>query len=145
MSLSVYLEGTPTSSKASGIFIREAGVMREISREEWDAKFPGSEPVIADADDDCFSANITHNLIKMADAAGIYKHLWRPDEIGITRGAELIEPLTAGLENLRAVPEKFISLNPPNGWGNYENLVAFVDQYMRACKASPTATVRVSR
>lgn len=26
-----------------------------------------------------FSANITHNLNAMAEAAGIYKHLWRPE------------------------------------------------------------------
>ena len=32
-----------------------------------------------------FSANITHNLGKMADEAGIYKALWRPDEVEITQ------------------------------------------------------------
>ena len=32
-----------------------------------------------------YSANITHNLGKMAEEAGIYKHLWRPEEIGITK------------------------------------------------------------
>ena len=29
-----------------------------------------------------FSANITHNLGAMAKEAGIYMHLWRPDELG---------------------------------------------------------------
>ena len=28
--------------------------------------------------DELYSANITHNLTGMADAAGIYMHLWRP-------------------------------------------------------------------
>jgi len=32
-----------------------------------------------------YDANITHNLGAMAEAAGIYKHLWRPEEIGITK------------------------------------------------------------
>lgn len=32
---------------------------------------------------DVFWANITHNLGRMADEAGIYKHLWRPEEIGM--------------------------------------------------------------
>jgi hypothetical protein len=37
-----------------------------------------------------YSDNITHNLGEMADAAGIYKALWRPEEIGITKAAELV-------------------------------------------------------
>jgi len=40
-----------------------------------------------------YDANITHNLGEMADEAGVYKHLWRPEEIGLTKAAELIEPL----------------------------------------------------
>jgi len=37
-----------------------------------------------------FEANITHNLNRMAQAAGIYEALWCPDEIGITKAAQLI-------------------------------------------------------
>ena len=29
----------------------------------------------------------------MAKEADIYQHLWRPDEIGITKAAELIPPI----------------------------------------------------
>ena len=29
--------------------------------------------------------NITHNLNKMASELGVYEHLWRPDEIGVTK------------------------------------------------------------
>ena len=35
--------------------------------------------------------------------------------------------------------------NPQNGWGNYDNLVAFTQQYLDACKRFPLARVRVSR
>lgn len=31
-----------------------------------------------------YDANITHNLNRMADEAGIYEHVWRPEEIGVT-------------------------------------------------------------
>lgn len=31
--------------------------------------------------------NITHNLGRMAKEAGIYQHLWRPEEIGVTKAA----------------------------------------------------------
>ena len=30
-----------------------------------------------------FEANVTHNLNRMAEAAGFYKEVWRPEEIGI--------------------------------------------------------------
>lgn len=92
-----------------------------------------------------FTANVTHNLNKMADAAGIYKHLWRPDEIGITTAAQLIEPLAQGLARLEADPQSFKQYNPPNGWGNYDGLVRFVRDYLKACKKNPDAKVEVSR
>ena len=95
--------------------------------------------------DELYSANITHNLTGMADAAGIYMHLWRPDELGITLASELIEPLREGLARLEAEPEKFEAHNAPNGWGKYEHFVPFVRLYLRACENSPTATVSVSR
>lgn len=92
-----------------------------------------------------YENNMTHNLNKMADAAGIYEALWRPGEIGITKASQLIEPLTAGLERLRADPEKFKAYNPSNGWGTYEGLVDFVTSYLAACKEYPDADVTASR
>ena len=94
---------------------------------------------------DVYSGNITHNLVGMAEEAGIYKHLWRPEEIGITHAAQLIKPLKAGLRALEADPERFKKLNPPNGWGRYETLVAFVRNYLEACVENPDAEIRVSR
>lgn len=90
-------------------------------------------------------ANITHNLGGMADAAGIYKALWRPEEIGITTAGQLIEPLTHGLALLRADPTHFEQFNAKNGWGLYEDFVPWVAAYLRACEEHPTATIRVSR
>ena len=49
--------------------------------------------------DEVYSRNITHNLNKMAEAAGIYTVLWRPDENGITKAHQCIEPLRTGLGN----------------------------------------------
>lgn len=92
-----------------------------------------------------YTANITHNLNKMAEAAGIYKHLWRPDEIGITKAAQLIEPLTVGLADLKARPEFFATFDAENGWGKYPGLVRFVEAYLAACIADPDADVEVSR
>jgi hypothetical protein len=92
-----------------------------------------------------YSRNITHNLNKMAMEAGIYEALWRPEEIGIVRADQLIEPLTVGLEKLKADPEHYQKFNAPNGWGMYEHFVPFVEDYLQACKENPDAEVNVSR
>lgn len=92
-----------------------------------------------------FDYNITHNLNTMAMEAGVYQYLWRPDEIGITKAAELIEPLTIGLATLENDPVHFKKLNPENGWGRYEDLVEFVRSYLKACKENPDAEIYISR
>jgi hypothetical protein len=92
-----------------------------------------------------FQANITHNLTAMSEEAGIYKHLWRPEEIGIKTAHQLIAPLQEGLTKLLLEPERFKKFDPPNKWGSYESLVKFVSDYLAACTASPSAAVKVSR
>lgn len=92
-----------------------------------------------------FEYNITHNLNTMAEKAGIYKYLWRPEELGITKAKELIDHLEIGLAKLKENPEYFKVFNPKNEWGNYSNLVDFVQDYLQACKQFPEANVRVSR
>jgi len=92
-----------------------------------------------------YSANITHNLNKMAEAAGIYKVLWRPEEVGITHAKQLIEPLHIGLTTLKSHPETFKQYNAPNGWGLYEDFVPWIEKYLAACEKHPDAEVRVCR
>jgi hypothetical protein len=98
------------------------------------------------ADDrEVYSANITHNLGKMANAAGIYEALWRPEEINITTASQLIPLLKAGLDKLKSNPEHYKTFNSPNGWGMYEHFVPFVEKYLAACEEHPTATVVANR
>lgn len=92
-----------------------------------------------------FGANITHNLNKMAEAAGIYLHLWRPEEIGITKAAQLIAPLEHGLAKMKEQPEKFQKFNAPNGWGMYEHFIPWIEKYIQACIENPDADVKVWR
>ena len=92
-----------------------------------------------------YDRNITHNLNKMADEAGIYKHLWRPEEIEITKAAQLIEPLREGLSLLLSDPERFKKFDPENKWGDYDGLVNFVREYLAACEENPNASVSVRR
>lgn len=90
-------------------------------------------------------ANITHNLGEMADKAGIYKALWRPEEINAEKAKDIIDIIETGLTDLKARPEYFKQFNSPNGWGMYEHFVPFVDEYLQALKQNPEATIEVSR
>lgn len=92
-----------------------------------------------------YEANITHNLGVMAEAAGIYKCLWRPEEIGIRYASQLIEPLEAGINQLNADPDKFKAFNASNGWGTYDNFLPWCKKYLEACQSYPKALVYVCR
>ncbi len=156
MSLNVYLKMPGAKRRpGSGIFIREGGQTREISREDWDKRFPGREPVIvgnnaavdlaSSEEGIIYTANITHNLVPMANAAGVFLQLWRPETIGIKEARQLIWPLRDAIARLQTNPEHFWQFNPANGWGSYNVLVTFIRDYLQACEQFPDATVSVSR
>lgn len=88
-----------------------------------------------------FSSNITHNLNKMAEAAGIYKHLWHPEDIGVTKARDLIVGLQAGAKELMEKPTYFETFNSPNGWGLYIHFLPFVARILEACIEHPDADV----
>ena len=89
--------------------------------------------------------NITHNLNKMASELGVYEHLWRPDEIGVTKAWELIEPLSKALEQMDENPNYYRKFDAPNGWGTFEGLMCFIERYLEKCKEYPNSYIEVSR
>lgn len=91
------------------------------------------------------SQNITHNLGGMADEAGIYEILWRPEESGIETASQLIAPLEKAIAEMKADPPRFKKHNSPNGWGLYENFVPWLERLLVACREHPNASVRASR
>jgi len=152
MSLDVYLTmpsgGPSEGAPREAIFIREHGQALEISRDEWDERHPGRKPVTSktwSGGGRVFHANITHNLGDMAEEAGIYQHLWRPEEVGITKARELIQPLTEGLALMEREPDRFKALNPANAWGSYYGFLPWILDYLEACRAWPDADVSVCR
>lgn len=171
MSLDVYLITKETQIKkaSSGIFVRENGQTKEITQEEWNVKYPDKDPVKFEQEEqetnEIYSANITHNLGTMANKAGIYEALWRPHRLkegynipennheaewkfedeNKTTAKDIIPFLEKGLTDLKARPEYFKTFNPSNGWGTYEGLVRFVENYLNACIEYPDADVEVSR
>jgi len=92
-----------------------------------------------------YTSNITHNLTGMAEEAGIYKHLWRPEELHIKKASELIDPLIEGLSKMLREPERFRKFNAPNGCGSYEDFIQFVQEYIIACADNPNSEVETWR
>ena len=91
-----------------------------------------------------YSANITHNLGKMAKEAGIYDHLWHPENLDIETAGELVEPIRAGLADMIARPEHYKQFDAPNGWGTYTYFIAFIQKYLEALEQHPKASVATS-
>ena len=95
--------------------------------------------------DEVFEANITHNLADMARAAKVYNCIWRHEEHVFTKAIELVPYLEAGIAMLEGNPESFKVFNPPNNWGSYEHLLAFVKKYLEACRSFPGASIKAYR
>jgi len=95
--------------------------------------------------DRVFSRNTTHNHTGIASAVGCYKACWRPDENGITKARQLVEPLEAALTLLVNNPQDYKHLEPDNGWGSVAYFTEFVREYLAACREHPDADVDVWR
>lgn len=93
---------------------------------------------------DVFWRNTTHNHGKHADAVGVYTHLWHPNELGITKAHQLIEPLSEAARKLRANPEQYRQYDAKNGWGTVEHFTEFVEGVLQACIDHPDADIAVS-
>jgi hypothetical protein len=99
-----------------------------------------------------YSANITHNLgkmaadVKLSNGMTLYDILWRPDEQNNLKLAQDIsELLDEGFNILLSDPERFKKFDPENGWGSYDGLVNFVYNYRNACWDNPDAELSVNR
>lgn len=146
MSLDVYLESGPLDDEGLREqfgpvwdYLEEGGLLDEFRRRL------GGERDESQREEVFYEDNITHNLGQMAGEAGIYQHLWRPEELGIIMARQLIRPLREGLKKLGCEPDRFRAFDSPNGWGDYEGLVTFVRNYLTACINYPYARVRASR
>ena len=92
-----------------------------------------------------FDANVTGNLAKMANEAGLYDALWCPLDNGNSFAGDILPALVKGYEELKSNPDKYKKLNPDNGWGSYDGLLSFVYEYMGACDKHPLASIWISR
>ncbi len=92
-----------------------------------------------------FDANITNNLCVMAKKAGIYKHIWEPEELKIKKANKLIKPLSQGLADMKNRKSYYEKFNSSNGWGLYENFIPWIEEYLNHCIKFPNAVIEVSK
>lgn len=90
-----------------------------------------------------FTANYTHNVTPMWNAAGVFDVLygrgeWDNDKL-VLAGA-LIRILEEGSIQMLNYPGRFRAMNPPNGWGDYDGALSFLERLLAACRAHPKAT-----
>jgi len=147
MSLDISLyEKRFVKKKNTSVFVRENGNIRELTFNELKNKFPNLEVLEGKYIlDEVYESNITHNLSTMANKAGIYKALWRPEEIYAKYAKDIISIVEKGLDDLKRRPEYFKQFSSPNGWGMYKNFVPFVAEYLEACKEYPAAEIYINR
>jgi hypothetical protein len=49
------------------------------------------------------------------------------------------------LKELKERPEYYKEFNPANGWGSYEGLVKFTENYLKACREYPETEIELER
>lgn len=144
MSLSIYLWTGPENEDAD--FLRVVADRLEDAGDSMCERVRQiAERVSGDRRTYVYDANITHNLGRMAEEAGIYRHLWRSEELGITKAGELVEPLRAGVRKMVDAPDHYKMFNPENGWGSYDGFVKWLSELLVACDTWPNATLSISR
>jgi hypothetical protein len=89
--------------------------------------------------------NVTHNLVQMANALGVYDIIWRPEENGITECRQLIEHLEIAFKKMKANPQEYKKYEPSNGWGSLLTFESFLYEYIEVCKENPEALIKVDR
>lgn len=140
----------PVKRKSTGIFARIDGQTRELTREEAIKHFPDVNPEsiqeIEIETNEFWHGNITHNLREMAEEClsfegyyNLYDLLWRNTQEPFTENYinAYIAHLSYCLYVLKNDPEHFKKFNPANGWGDYEQLCEFVEEFIRALMDMP--------
>lgn len=142
MSLDIDLIVDRVGKNGTGIYYSLGDQVTELLVTEWNKAFPDKTLILPQITCEAvFSANITHNLTKMADAAGIYETIWQPETLGFVIAEQLIKPLAEGRSALYHNPGRFSMYNPENGWGSYSTLVRLVEDYLKACIEFPKARI----
>jgi len=115
-----------------GIFEMGQRISPKEFRKQQSPVIPPIQPLDDEKGLVVFHTQITHNLVPMAEAAGIFYEIWRPQNYGISMAQQLIIPLWSGLNRLRASSNLFKPYSHPR-FGDYNEMINFVEEYLDAC------------
>lgn len=82
--------------------------------------------------------NMTSNLAAMWTRAGALLAEWDG-----RKAREILPGLQRAIDDLLERPEEYTTLQAKNGWGTYENCVAFLSKIRDACARNPKAILEV--
>ena len=57
---------------------------------------------------------------------------------------DCVKLLAQGVKNMLDDPDKYLAMEPENGWGHYEGALRYLSKLMNACIENPNATIEVS-
>ncbi|GAB4974544.1 MULTISPECIES: hypothetical protein [Mycobacterium avium complex (MAC)] len=128
-----------------GVRVRELGIAPVSERlvRSWREVDAVSYDVMIrrpDTDEVVWEANMTSNLVPMWRRAGadLAEFAGRTTE-------DVLPNLDAAISAMRAEPDTYRILNPPNGWGDFESCLAFLEAIRDACKTFGGNVVEVCR
>lgn len=84
----------------------------------------------------------TYNLLPMYELAGWWKE---PSSVlSGTKTSALVPTLKAAIKDMKDRESVYRKLNPPNGWGNYEDALQVTEQLLEACVIHPDGFIELS-
>lgn len=90
-----------------------------------------------------YEDNITSNLVRMADAAGLYNAIWQTsDNNGVTTAEQLTPMLRRAIDDMMENPEHYEVYDNKNGWGTYKDFLPWLKKLLSACKEFPEAQIQ---
>lgn len=88
------------------------------------------------------SMNYTHNVTPMWELAGVYEELYNRNG---AKAGDIVQILKTGILNMELNPAEFKKLNPPNGWGDYDDALRWLKIFTKHCEDHPNSTIEVSK
>jgi hypothetical protein len=83
-----------------------------------------------------FYLNVPTCYKPIAEKVGIQTYIWKPEELGISKAEQLINPLRIGLQLLESVPGRVGVAQE-----TLDDFVECVRKYLAACEQNPDAEI----